>query len=200
MKKARHAPSRQRTTTSSTQQKADELTEAWFSLTIDSQRMIKEQLVRKNKAESVESVDWKAVDVDWKKVDDNNTLYISKCFDCLEWWLNVGSSSTSRYRDIYPLFTIVSALPAANGFQERTFSICTVFDHHLRQNMKPCRFEMSVLLAVNDGLMTKGVASEEEAKAIVLKVLERYNTTPDAAKQLGIDPDAADFTAEDEDD
>eukprot|EP00957_Ditylum_brightwellii_P026598 2011684-Ditylum_brightwellii.AAC.1 len=57
--------------------------------------MIKEQYVRKNKAANVEPVDWKSIGVDWTKVECCDTLYISKCIDCLEWWLNVDSNSTS---------------------------------------------------------------------------------------------------------
>eukprot|EP00957_Ditylum_brightwellii_P008675 658553-Ditylum_brightwellii.AAC.1 len=77
MNQACRVPSRQ-TSTSCAQKKAEEITESWFALTIDSERMIKEQYVQKNKAANVESVDWKSVGVDWTKVENCNTLYISK--------------------------------------------------------------------------------------------------------------------------
>eukprot|EP00957_Ditylum_brightwellii_P154234 11737429-Ditylum_brightwellii.AAC.1 len=59
MNQACRAPSRQ-TSTSCAQKKAEEITKSWFALTINSERMIKEQYVRKNKAANVESVDWKS--------------------------------------------------------------------------------------------------------------------------------------------
>ena len=136
----------------------------------------------------------------WTKVKNSNTLCISKSIDYLELWMNIGSSSTSRFREIFYFLTIVSALLEANGFQERVFSIFTAFDHHLCQNMKPCRFEMLVLLAVKDGIMTKGVTSDKKAKIIVEKAVARCIMTPsfNVAAQFGIDPEPADFTVEDD--
>ena len=44
------------------------------------------------------------------------------------------------------------ALPAANAFLERMFSTVTWFDDPLRQSLGHDRFEMGVLLGVNQDL------------------------------------------------
>ena len=44
------------------------------------------------------------------------------------------------------------ALPAANAFLERMFSTATWFDDPLRKNLGHDRFEMGVLLGVNQDL------------------------------------------------
>ena len=58
--------------------------------------------------------------------------------------------------------------------QERTFSTCTFFDDPLRQSLKDARFEMAVLLAVNEELLSGEVTSEDEAKKIVEKVVAKF--------------------------
>ena len=60
--------------------------------------------------------------------------------------------------------------------QERTFSTCTWFDDALRQRLKEGRFEMAVLLAVNNAFLEDGsIPSEEEMKKIVEKVVRIYD-------------------------
>ena len=59
---------------------------------------------------------------------------------------------------------------------------------------------MSVLLAVNDGLTTKGITSDKEAKIIVKKYVSIWNLTPgfNAAEQFGIDHEAVEFEVGDD--
>ena len=128
----------------------------------DAEEELKDQLKRMGK-------DHKSID--WERVKKNDTLYISSHFDSREWWVKVG-------RKVHPLVFLVVpaiiALPASNGFQERTFSTCTFFDDPLRQSLKDARFEMAVLLAVNEELLSGEVPSEDEAKKIVEKVVAKF--------------------------
>ena len=66
--------------------------------------------------------------------------------------------------------------------------------------MNLCRFDMSILLAVNGMLMTKVFTSDEESKAIVDRVLSRNNGIPvfDATEELGVDPEDSCFTVKDD--
>lgn len=182
----------------SASEKASQVVDSWFNMDMNPERELKEQYIRKNDIKDASKFDWQTVGVDWKRVRENDTLYISSKFDLREWWKSVGRSSASQFSKIYPVFVIVSSLPAANGFQERTFSICTVFDDSLRQRLKPKRFEMAVLLAVNEALRKWEPVSDEEAKEIVEKVIATFSTSPefDAAEDLGLDPEADDFTTD----
>ena len=109
--------------------------------------------------------------VDWKRVADNETLYISSLFDSVEWWNEVGRRN---HPQVFPVFPIIISLPASNDFQERIFSACTWFDDPLRQRLRDTRFEMAVLLAVNESLLSCDVPSEEKAKEIVARVVSQF--------------------------
>lgn len=177
---------------------AEEVVDSWFNMTVEPVTLLKEQYARKNAMIDPDKVDWTKVGIDWDRVKANDTIYISSKFDLLEWWKNVGASSTSQYRLIFPVVLIVTAVPASNGSQERTFSICTIFDDHLRQRLKPKRFEMAVLLAVNHAFLRSKIPTEEECKDIVKKVISTFSTDPefDPEKDLGLDPEAENFTVD----
>ena len=85
-------------------------------------------------------------DVNWEVVKAGKTLYISSVFDLRDWWISVGGSNGSMWRQIYPVVPAIISVPAANGFMERTFSACTNFDNELCQRLNARRFEMAVLL------------------------------------------------------
>jgi hypothetical protein len=135
----------------------------FISQPFDPEQELKAQLKRKGK-------DWKKEGIDWNKVKvpGFDILYISKHFDVAEWWANEG-------KKIHPLLAIAIApilsLPASNGHQERTFSVCQHFNNELRQSLKDERFEMSVLLAVNKEYAGIKIPTEEEAVAIVADVI-----------------------------
>ena len=65
----------------------------------------------------------------------------------------------------------IIALPPSNAFLERIFSACTWFDDPLRQKLQDKRFEMAVLIAVNDKLLNGVVPSEKSVEEIVESVL-----------------------------
>ena len=97
---------------------------------------------------------------------------------------------------------VILALPPTNAYQERIFSTCTYFDDPLRQSLKFSRFEMSVLLAVNQAFLRNRIPSFEEVKSIVERVIamfEKDASIVDAADELGFDVDAENFEAEPED-
>ena len=137
--------------------------------------------------------------IDWTRVEGNekDILYISSLFDVREWWSNIG-------RELHVLVFWVAppmiALPSNNGFQERIFSACTHFDNPIRQRLKESRFEMAVLLAVNESLLECEIPSDEKAQEIVEKVIKRFEDTTDqmfvAADTMGIDPEAPNFLME----
>ena len=135
-------------------------------------------------------------DIEWKKVDeekDFDILYTSSKFDLCEWWLSVGRKA---YPMIYNIVPAIIAEPGSNDFQERTFSACTHFDDPLRQSLKVGRFEMAVLLAVNESLLKKNVvADEKEVNEIINSVVELLQF--DAARDLGIDMNAENLVVED---
>ena len=114
-------------------------------------------------------------DVDWNKVRNNNTLYISSLFDSCEWWRNVGRK---HHHLVFLVVSEIIALPSSNGFQERIFSACTWFDNPLRQSLKSTRFEMAVLLAVNESLLCNKVPSEDELEEIVRNVVSNLMSSP----------------------
>ena len=113
--------------------------------------------------------------VDWKKVRNNDTLYISSLFDSCEWWRNVGRK---RHYLVFLVVPSIIALPSSNGFQERIFSACTWFDNPLRQSLKSTRFEMAVLLAVNKSLLCCKVFSEEKFEEITKNVINNLKSLP----------------------
>ena len=90
-------------------------------------------------------------DIDWKRVKgvSPDILYISSKFDMLEWWKTQGKT---EYWDVFVAGLPTMALPAANAFLERMFSTATWFDDPLRQSLGHDRFEMGVLLGVNQDL------------------------------------------------
>ena len=138
-------------------------------------------------------------DIDWDKVNDFDILYISSKFDLLEWWKNVGSK---KHPLVILVALVILTLPPTNAYQERIFSTCTYFDDPLRQNLKFSRFEMSVLLAVNQAFLRNRIPSFEEVKSIVERVIamfEKDASIVDAADELGFDVDAENFEAEPED-
>ena len=120
-------------------------------------------------------------------------LYISSKFDSLEWWSSVGRKDHKKALYVAPILT---ALPSHNGFQERTFSICTWFDNPIRQRLNGARFEMTVLIAVNEGTFSCEVPSGDKAKKIVEKVITKYkemSTDFNAEADIGVDPDLEGF-------
>ena len=142
-----------------------------------------------------------ADDIDWKKVGEGDTLYISSVFDSLEWWLSIGNS---KHPEVFLVMLQILALPASNAFLERVFSICTWFDDPLRQNLKFKRLEMSVLLAVNEVLLDANgeVPDEDDAKEIVEKVIGIFESSDDiffdSTAELGLDAETDNFLAEED--
>ena len=53
--------------------------------------------------------------IDWGRVENLETLYISSLFDSIEWWKEVGSED---HPQVFPVFPAVIAQPASNDFQE----------------------------------------------------------------------------------
>ena len=77
-------------------------------------------------------------------------MYISFVFDLGEWWHVVGRQAHIIVFCAVPLIILI---PSSNAYQERVFSARTYFDNTLRLNLKDERYEMKVLMAVNDHLM-----------------------------------------------
>lgn len=137
-------------------------------------------------------------DVDWEKIRAMDLMYFSKQFDLLEWWKNVGMV---KYPLLFPVAPPALAIPTHNAFLERIFSVCTWFDDPIRQRLKFPKFEMSVLLAVNETFLSNEVPTEDEAKEIVKKaisILQKADPTLDVALDLGLDLEANDFQADEE--
>ena len=149
-------------TETSVSQRVDTAVEAFFNQEFDARRELQDQRQRKHQGTS---------DIDWKKVDENHTLYISSKFDLAEWWKSVGRG---LHRLVFLVAPPIIALPSNNGLQERIFSTCTWFDDPLRQRLKNSRFEMAVILAANKALLTCKVPSEEEARALVEEVIATF--------------------------
>lgn len=87
--------------------------------------------------------------VNWSRVKELDALYISSKFDLSEWWHAVGRKS---HELLVLLVAQFISIPPSNGFQERVFSACTYFDGAIQQNLKDERYEMKVLLSVNERL------------------------------------------------
>ena len=158
--------------------------EKFFSQTFDPEDILREQYARMNKDCST---------VNWEKVKENETLYISSLFDSIEWW----EFNRKEHWLVFLVVPSVLACPSSNGLQERIFSACTWFDNPLRQRLHNKRFEMSVILAVNESLLKCKVPSDDEAKQIVERVIAKFNNSIDfdAELDLGLDPDAEDFVS-----
>lgn len=112
----------------------------------------------------------------WELVQED-TLYASSR------WLNVGREKHSLVFLVEP--SIVS-LPAANAFQERVFSACTHFDDPLRQRLKEARFEMAVLLSINQSLLSDTVPAEDEAKKIVEDIVAKFDADSELEECLDL--------------
>jgi len=138
--------------------------EAFFDQNFDPEVVLKEQYMRMRKDCS---------SVDWARVKKNETLYISSLFDCLEWWMHCRK----EHKLVFLVVPPVLACPSANGLQECIFSACTWFDNPLRQSLSDKRFEMAVLLAVNEALLKCNVPTEEEAKEIVARAVAKYDSS-----------------------
>lgn len=70
---------------STVKEKIEHEVDSFFDLCFDPEKELKEQLGRRGK-------NWKKEDIDWKKVGDYDTLYISRRFDLAEWWKSKGKS------------------------------------------------------------------------------------------------------------
>ena len=120
--------------------------------------------------------DPKAEDIYWDQAAD--CLYFSSKFHLLEWWKCVGCK---KWPEVYLVFCIWIALPNSNAFQERIFSLCTWFDNPLRQSLKETRFEMAVLLAVNDAFLCTETPTDAETVEIMKTIVATFE------KELGSD-------------
>ena len=169
----------------SLEQRASVVVDAFMSRKVDPILLLQRQLSRTNKGDS---------GIDWDRVESKDLLYISSIFDSLEWWKEEGKI---LYYEIFVAILGILGLPSTNAHQERTFSTCTWFDDALRQSLKEGRFEMAVLLAVNNAFLEDGsIPSEEEMKKIVEKVVRIYDNDSLRRKdlvELGLDADADDF-------
>lgn len=162
---------------SSLEEEVSRAIERYISQPFVPEQELKAQLKRKGK-------DWKKESIDWKKVDvagvDFDVLYISKHFDVAEWWANEG-------KKLHPLIVLavppILSLPASNGHQERTFSVCQHFNNELRQRLKDERFEMSVLLAVNKEYASLKIPTKEEAVAIIADVISGIQEEVDGVNE-----------------
>ena len=149
---------------------AEKEVEAFFLQKFDPKQELEDQRARMKKG---------CADIDWKRVREQDLLYISSKFDSLEWWDKVGRKS---HKKVFCVAPIVIALPTHNGYQERTFSICTWFNSPIRQRLEGSRFEMAVLLAVNEALLSCDVPTEDEAKEIVKEVVQKVVSTHEKAE------------------
>lgn len=179
------APSSSASSEQSLKQRATVVVDAFLNRKVDPVLLLERQLDRTNNNGS---------GIDWDKVKSNDLLYISSVFDSLEWWKEEGNSV---YYHIFVAILGILGLPSTNAHQERTFSTCTWFDDALRQRLKEGRFEMAVLLAVNNAFLEDGsMPSDEEMKAIVEKVVKIYDDDSllrvDLV-ELGLDANADDF-------
>jgi hypothetical protein len=193
MKLLRRMNAEKATTSNNLEERAEKAVNKFAGLYFDTEKELKAQYERMDKDPS---------SIDWEKVtgDEPDILYISSIFDVLEWWKSVGRD---KHPLVYTVALSIIALPASNAFLERIFSTCTRFDDPLRNRLKAKRFEMTVLLAVNEVLLDNSgnVPTDEEAQNIVEKVISIFDKDPffDAAIDLGIDPNDDDFQAKSDD-
>ncbi len=188
MKKARIAKAKKKSASRSfNDEKIDRVIDTFVNQPFNAKEQLKEQMKRLKK--DTKDVQWKKVDLE----EQFDLLYTSSKFDLCEWWLNVGLKAHPMMYNIVPA---IIAEPASNDFQERTFSACTNFDDSLRQRLKEGRFEMAVLLAVNETLLKEaGEVDEGKVKEIINSVMKTFDF--DAARDLGIDMDSENLVVED---
>lgn len=160
--RAAAATSNAATATSSPEELINTAVDTWFDQVFDAEAELKAQRQRMNKT---------CDDIDWERVRRKEALYISSVFNLCEWWKCVGRD---KYRLVFLTVPSILSVPSANDFQERVFSTCTWFDDPLRQRMKYERYEMSVLLAVNEELLRCKVPSDDETEEIVENVLSMF--------------------------
>jgi hypothetical protein len=141
--------------------------EQFVTAKFDPELEIKTQQKRKG-------LDWKELDIDWSRIKQNDTLYISKYFDLAEWWKSIGKHNHMLISIAVPS---ILSLPASNGHQDRTFSTCTHFNDKLRQRLRDDRFEMSVLIAANKSMTSIKVPTETEAKAIIAEAVKKVEAS-----------------------
>ena len=91
--------------------------------------------------------------IDKDRVEQLDLLYISSLFDLSEWWNIVGRKCLNLMFLLVPKFI---AIPPSNGHQKRVFSSYTWFDNPLQQSQKDEKYEMKVLMCVNDSLKYGG--------------------------------------------
>jgi hypothetical protein len=152
--KARKLPN---STYSSLNAEVESAINQFLSQSFEAEAELKAQFERKK-------IDVKTVDINWDRVKDLDTLYISKHFDLAEWWASEGRKKHALLSCAVPA---ILSLPASNGHQERTFSTCTHFNDDLRQRLSAEKFEQSILLAANKENTSIKIPTEEEAQAII---------------------------------
>jgi len=143
------------------------------------------------------------IDIDWTRVKKGDLLYISSKFDKLEWWKEVGQV---KHDLVYLVAPPIIAIPSSNGLLERIFSSCSWFDDSLHQSLKPRRFEMAILMSVNESFLDNGdyVPSEERAQDIVQSVIDIFEGDDDlgfdVVTDLRLDVNGDNFVVGEEDD
>ena len=135
------SPSKGKSASNNNAMDADVSSDPFFSLSFNPKKELENQGGRLGKSK---------MNIDWERVKQNDTLYISSLFDMCEWWKTIGRI---QHDLIFLVVAIIISLPASNGFQERIFSSCTWFDDPLRQSLGDDKFEKSVLLSVNQVLL-----------------------------------------------
>ena len=129
------------TATSTPEELISVAVDTWFDQDFNPEKELKAQRKRMKKL---------CDDIDWNRVNRKEALYISSVFNLCEWWKSVGRNT---FRLVFLTVPSLLSVPSANDYQERVFSTCTWFDDPLRQRMKYERYEMAVLLAVNEKLL-----------------------------------------------
>ena len=99
-------------------------------------------------------------DINWRRVNRQETLYISSIFDLCKWWLH--AVIMERHILVYLFLPASIALPPSNAFLERIFSARTWFDGPLRHRLNGDYFEKAVLVAVNECLVS-GVSATKSS-------------------------------------
>lgn len=133
----------------------EEMVEKWLTQDFDPEGELRAQLDRMKRSDK---------SIDWERVSGNETLYISSHFNLYEWWKSKGRM---RHGWIYPLVPVVTAMPPSNAYMERIFSTCTWFDNPLRQRLSDKKFEMAVIIAVNECILNEKEPSDERKMEIV---------------------------------
>jgi hypothetical protein len=146
----------------------------FLSQPFEAEAELKAQIDRKK-------IDTKTLNIDWDRVNDLDTLYISKHFDLAEWWASEGNEKHVLLSYAVPA---ILSLPASNGHQERTFSTCTHFNDNLRQRLSAEKFEQSILLAANKENTRIKIPTEEEAKAIIEEAIIKVTSNESNATKV----------------